>query len=210
MRTIGEILSAKRKELNLSLGQAEKETKIRSKYLEAIEKNDFTRINSSITVKGFIRNYAQYLGLPPESALAVFRRDFLENEKGQIVPRGMIEPLSENKFSWTPKITAIAFFSLIFLLLVFFLGSQLLKFSAAPFIELASPQEGETYREKIPVVGKTDKDASLKIDGVLVNIDENGNFKEEVVLPKGPNILTIESSNREGKKRYLRRKIVVE
>jgi len=210
MRIVGEILSEKRAELGYSLEQIEKETKIRKHYLEAIEKNDFTVLPESTVVKGFIRNYAQYLGLVPENVLAVFRRDFRENEKGQIIPRGMIEPLSEKGFYWTPKLTLILFFSIIILGFGFFFLRQYLNFSSAPFLEVSSPEEGQTYKDKISVIGKTDKDATIKINGTLISITENGGFKEEIVLPQGDNVVVVESANRKGQKRVIERRIKVE
>ena len=95
MRTAGEILSGKRNQLGLSLDQIEKDTKIRKKYLEAIEKNNYSFFSESTTVKGFIRNYALILEIPPENILAIFRRDFIENEKGQIIPRGFTKEIEE-------------------------------------------------------------------------------------------------------------------
>jgi len=210
MRTAGEILSEKRAELDYSLEQIEKETKIRKRYLEAIEKNDFTILPESTVVKGFIRNYAQYLGLPPENVLAVFRRDFRENKKGQIIPRGMVEPLSEKGFYWTPKLTLILFFSILIIGFGFFFFKQYLSFSSAPPLEVSSPLEGQTYKDKIVVTGKTDKDATVKINGTLISITENGNFNEEIVLPQGENVVVVETSNRKGQKRVIERKIKVE
>lgn len=196
--------------MGLKLEDVEKETKIRQRYLEAIEKNEFSRISDSTIVKGFIRNYAQALNLSPEYVLAVFRRDFCENEKGQIIPRGIIEPLDEKRFYWTPKAT---FILAIFLLLgsfAFFFARQYLKFSSAPPLEITSPKEGQIFKEKLEVSGKTDKDASVKVDGTLISISENGEFKEEIILPRGENVVTIEAVNRQGKKTVVNRKVKID
>lgn len=210
MRTVGEILSEKRKLLGLSLEEVEKETKIRRKYLEALENNDFSLITESTIVKGFIRNYAQALGLSAENTLAVFRRDFQENEKGQIIPRGMVEPLDKKRFYWTPKITLIVAVAFLLGVFVFFFVREYLGFSSAPPIEVFSPKEEQVFKEKIEVSGRTDKDASVKIDGSLIFVSGDGSFKEEVILPKGENIIVIESTNRQGKKRVITRKVRVE
>lgn len=210
MRTVGEILSEKRKQLGLSLEEVERETKIRKKYLEAVEKNSFSLIAESTTVKGFIRNYSQVLGLSPDNVLAVFRRDFLENEKGQIIPRGMIEPLVERKFYWTPKLTILSVVFILIFVFTFFFARQYLSFSSAPPLEVFSPKEGQVFKDKVEVFGKTDKDATVKIDGTLVTLSGDGNFKEEIVLPRGENVVTIEAANRQEKKRIVKVKIKVE
>jgi len=212
MRTVGEILGQRRKELNLTLEQVEKEIKIRQKYLEAIEKNNFSQIPESTIVKGFIRNYALYLSLPPDNILAVFRRDFFENEKGQIIPRGMVQPLDKKSFGfyWTPKLTTITAIALLFGGFIFFFFRQYLNYSSPPFLEVFSPKEGQAFNGEVLIFGKTDKDASIKVDGSVIPIDNTGVFREEIVLPRGENTVVIETSNRQQKKRSLNIKVNVE
>lgn len=203
-------MSEKRKNLGLSLDAVEKEIKVRKKYLEAIEKNDYSFLPESTTVKGFIRNYALILGLLPENILAIFRRDFEEDESGKVVGRNFNTVSEEKGFRWTPKAT---FFSIVFLILTFFsffFIEQYVKFSSAPSLLIFSPKEGQVWDNKVGVEGKTDKDATVKIDGSLVDVSEDGNFKEEIVLPRGENVLTIEAANRQGKKRTINLKVKVE
>lgn len=210
MKTAGEIIAERRKQLGLSLDQIEKETKIRKKYLEAIEKNNFSFLPESTTVKGFIRNFSLALGLSSDNILAVFRRDFAEDEKGQIIPRGFSKEIEERSFHWTPKAT---FFALVILLIsafAFFFVRQYFRFSSPPLLEVASPQDGQTYTEKVEVAGKTEKDATVKVDGSLITVADDGRFKEEIVLPRGENILVIEAANRQGKKRTVNVKVKVE
>ncbi len=63
MKDIGRELKAKREELGLSLAQAQADTKIRRRYLEALESGDDSPIPGEVYVKGFLRFYANYLGL---------------------------------------------------------------------------------------------------------------------------------------------------
>lgn len=209
MKTVGQILSEKRQELGLSLMDVEKETKIRQKYLEAIEKNEFAQISETVSAEGFVRNYAQVLGLPTEKVLAIFRRDFDTKAKAEILPKG-INPQNNPKFYWTPKLTA----GLIIVLLLFlgvFLGlRQYLSFSGAPPLEVFSPVEGQSIKGIVEVAGRTDKDATVRIDGVPILVSEDGSFKEETVLPKGENVILIEATSRQGKKRIINRKVKVE
>jgi len=210
MRTAGEILAEKRNQLGLSLDLIEKETKIRKKYLEAIEKNNYTFFSESTTVKGFIRNFALALGISPESVLAVFRRDFIENEKGQIIPRGFTKEIEEKAFHWTPKITFFLFTGLLLLSFSYFFINQYLRFSSPPQLEIFSPKEEQVFKERVEISGKTDKDATVMVDGSLIVVSKDGSFEEEIVLPRGENFLTIEAANRQGKKRTLNIKIKVE
>jgi cytoskeletal protein RodZ len=67
---IGEQLRKTRQELDISLEQAAEETRIRLHYLEAMERGDFTKLPSKAHERGFLRAYAEYLGLDTESFLS--------------------------------------------------------------------------------------------------------------------------------------------
>jgi len=211
MKTVGQILSEKRTELKLTLAEIEKETKIRRKYLEAIEKDEFSVVEDGTTLKGFIRNYTKALGLSPENLLAVFRRDYPEKFENDIIPKKIVETVdNEKKIRWTPKLT---FFLTIFIIVssvTFFLVREYINFSSPPPLWVYSPKEKERVKGAIIVSGKTDKDASVKIDNINISVLRDGTFKEEIILPKGENIVTIEVSNRQGKKNTINRQIMVE
>jgi cytoskeleton protein RodZ len=58
---------------NLTLQQVEEDTKIRVKYVQAMENEDFDVMPGATYVKGFLRTYSTYLGLDPEVILDEFR-----------------------------------------------------------------------------------------------------------------------------------------
>lgn len=131
MKTVGEILKETRIKKGIDFERIEKVTKIRRKYLVALEKNDFAKIGQATTVKGFIKNYGEFLGLDSASLLAIFRRDFTEDKVGQVILRGMIEPLNQPRFTWNPKKTFIAAVILVFFFFLAFLGWHLLSLRLA-------------------------------------------------------------------------------
>ena len=63
MFEIGNSLREARLRQQLDFPQAEQATKIRGKYLRALEEEQFDVLPSQTYVKGFLRNYAEYLGL---------------------------------------------------------------------------------------------------------------------------------------------------
>jgi hypothetical protein len=60
---IGSSLREKRLLLKLELVDVERETRIRSRYLAALEADEFDRLPGEAYVKAFLRTYAQFLGL---------------------------------------------------------------------------------------------------------------------------------------------------
>jgi cytoskeletal protein RodZ len=69
-RPLGEWLRQQRDELGISLEQAEADTRIRARYLEALEAGDLDALPDPIVGRGFLRNYAAYLGLDAEQVAA--------------------------------------------------------------------------------------------------------------------------------------------
>jgi cytoskeletal protein RodZ len=66
---IGQELLQARQEQDIPLVQAAEETHIRLHYLEAMEKGDFNKLPSKAHERGFLRAYAEYLEIAPESLL---------------------------------------------------------------------------------------------------------------------------------------------
>ncbi len=67
--SIGEVLKKAREEKKLTLEQAQRDTKIQLKVLASLETDAFSKLPNPTYVKGFIKQYAQYLGLDPEPLL---------------------------------------------------------------------------------------------------------------------------------------------
>jgi cytoskeleton protein RodZ len=68
--TLGSLLRQKRESLGLTLEKVEGFTRIHVKHLQAIESDDLSSIPSVTQARGFIRNYAAFLGMSPEEIAA--------------------------------------------------------------------------------------------------------------------------------------------
>jgi cytoskeletal protein RodZ len=65
---LGEWLRNRREALEISLEEAEENTRIRARYLEALESEDLQALPNPVVASGFLRNYASYLELDPREA----------------------------------------------------------------------------------------------------------------------------------------------
>src|ERR671938_1684532 len=63
---IGALLAKKRREKGLSLKDVEQATKIRTRYLEGLEREDYDMLPDAVYVQGFLKTYANFLGLDGE------------------------------------------------------------------------------------------------------------------------------------------------
>jgi len=71
----GQYLKNSREQQHISIEQIHKETKIRTKYLAAMENGDFSSIpGGDVYVKGFLKNYAKCVGLEPSSIIELYKK----------------------------------------------------------------------------------------------------------------------------------------
>ncbi len=62
---IGGVLRERREAMGVTLAEAEIATRIRQKYLAALESDEWQLLPGEVVGRGFLRNYATYLGLEP-------------------------------------------------------------------------------------------------------------------------------------------------
>ncbi|MGI6226607.1 MAG: helix-turn-helix domain-containing protein [Peptococcales bacterium] len=75
MDGIGSIFKSARIEKGLTLVEAQEATKIRIKYLEAIEDGQFDIIPGKVYLKGFIKSYAKFLAIEDNEEIICFLED---------------------------------------------------------------------------------------------------------------------------------------
>ena len=73
--TVGERLRDAREVRGLDLYRVERDTKIRHKYLAAIEAGDYADLPGDVYARGFLRNYATYLGMDPDEIVEEWRSE---------------------------------------------------------------------------------------------------------------------------------------
>ena len=72
MSSIGNILRTERETQGRTLTEVSKAVYIKTKYLSALEEENFAAIPGEVYVKGFIRAYASYLGMDGEELVAQY------------------------------------------------------------------------------------------------------------------------------------------
>jgi cytoskeleton protein RodZ len=70
---IGQILETARKERDLTLEEVERATKIRKRYLVGLEREDYGTLPDAVYARGFLKTYANYLGLDGEELSREFQ-----------------------------------------------------------------------------------------------------------------------------------------
>lgn len=206
MKTAGELLREKRESKELTIQEIAAKIKVKPEYLLALEESDFRNLPSVTSTKGFLNKYAQALRMNPETILAMYRRDFEENEQGDIIPRGLVEPVVNKR-----KLPPANIFLLTAAILSFvgFLFYQLLGWWSLPKLEIIQPVEGEVYGEKLTVKGKTEPDNVIAINNQKIILSPEGEFSLDLLFPAGSHSVIVSATNRQGKTKLLERTFTV-
>lgn len=69
MDELGHILREARENKGLTLEAVQSEIRINTRYLKALEDGDYAQLPTPVHVRGFLRNYARFLGLDPQPLL---------------------------------------------------------------------------------------------------------------------------------------------
>ncbi len=199
--TAGECLKRKREELNISLKDISEKLKVKIGYLENLEKGNYEELPPDVYVKGFVKSYAQFVGLDSEKMIGIYNREKkIENkiEKKSKKKEVYANKLTTKNFAViTPKIIT-AFLSLLILFAVgYYLWYQISSFNSNPYLFVSSPYEDQIINDSnITIEGETERETTIKINGQSIFVNPDGYFKEDIMLQPGKNVLIIEASNK--------------
>lgn len=206
-----ERLLAARERKGVDLFRAERDTKIRARYLAALERGDYRELPGAVYTKGFLRNYALYLGLDPDDVLLQWRRERGEIREPQAlvaVPRPIAAPRPGLTFS--PSLVVFALLMVAVLAFVGYLGVQLLRFAKPPTLAVTDPAaavlEVDESVTEYTLRGTSSAGATITIatpgrDPYTATADADGAWSATVELRRGRNQFEISAVDPETGKR---------
>jgi|BEDMetMinimDraft_2_1075160.scaffolds.fasta_scaffold01501_2 transcriptional regulator with XRE-family HTH domain len=125
--TIGEILKKAREDKNLSLEDVETATKIKREYLKALEQENFEKIPAPVYVRGYLRQYARYLGLNDDELVQKYN-DVAGKSIVSKITQPAVRPV-KRPFAFTSGLLAAIAGFLAFALLVGYIAVQIHDFA---------------------------------------------------------------------------------
>ena len=193
MNKVGGIFSSARKSKRISVKKASEDLLISRENLEAIEKSDWQNLPEPPFAQGFIRSYAQYLGLNVEHTLALFRREYDEVKyQGKKTPHS-----AKKRFYLTPSRLASFLTIAVVLVFVSYLVLQYLSVLSSPKLEVNSPPDDLTTSiPAVAILGRTEKGATVAVNGEFVAVNQDGEFSHQLVLAEGRNEIEIVASKK--------------
>jgi transcriptional regulator with XRE-family HTH domain len=198
---LGDTLRQARERKGLDFAAVERDTKIRARYLSALERGDYHDLPGAVYARGFVRNYGQYLGLDPEYLLDLYRleADGLE----PATPRRLPQPIvtRARAFVITPSALLAATLTVLVAIFVVYLGSQLATFARTPELRIIDPEGDVLDHPELTytVRGVTEPNSRIAVDGLRENpearADETGAFEVTVKLVPGRNLVSFVASD---------------
>ena len=197
-------LAMAREKKGVDLVRAERDTKIRVRYLSALEQGDYRDLPGAVYTKGFLRNYAIYLGLDPEDVLRQWRRERGEAtapEAAIIPPRPLDEPTRPLRFSQSIVVAALLTAGII--LFFVYLSGQLLRYSRPPELGLTTPAtatltvDESTTSYLLSGSGTAGTTVTIRAPGqtqpIRVTVLDDGTWSQSVDLRRGENQFEIDA-----------------
>ena len=196
---LGTVLRTAREARFIDLARVERDTKIRVRYLSALERGDYRDLPGSVYTRGFLRNYGLYLGLDPEYLIDLYRLESgiaAERPSMPSPPRPMSERQGRGLVVSSGAVTA-AILTILVLALVAYVVGELLIFSGTPDLRITDPAadllayEGAEYT----IRGVTEPNSTITTEGLRQNpgttADAKGAFSVRVGLVPGANVITL-------------------
>ena len=202
--TLGELLKEIRKEGRINLSELSRETKVPVKYLVMIEDGRYESLPPDVYVKGFLKSYAEYLGVDPKKLIKLYQKE--KDIKNNLRKNGRLEDstvklVKAPRLVITPKVFAVSLIVLAVIGGFIYLYKEIGRFASTPRLVITQPTGDQSIEgNSITVVGFTDRDSKLTINDQPVLVDDDGKFKENILLQEGVNTITITAVNRFDKK----------
>ncbi|MFQ6058138.1 MAG: helix-turn-helix domain-containing protein [Anaerolineae bacterium] len=130
MGELGQLLREARERKGVSPAEVEAATKIRQKYVIALEEGNYDQLPPGVYVRGFLRSLAAYLGLDAEEVIALYGKE-VPQEAAPRPTRFLSQPLTTS--SWlTPDLLA----GIVLLLAIGVLGVWIFREYIAPLAQV--------------------------------------------------------------------------
>ncbi|MEO5985651.1 MAG: helix-turn-helix domain-containing protein [Candidatus Limnocylindria bacterium] len=193
---LGEVLRTAREAKGADLARVERETKIRERYLSALERGEYRELPGSVYTRGFLRNYAAYLDLDAEYLIDLYRLETSTGTVERTTITGPPRPMSVRRrrtFVVTPGAVAAAILTVLVGAFVAWLGYQFVNFARTPELIILEPP-GDVAAHTgatITLRGVAAPNATINISGLPENptttADADGSFEISVGLLPGSN-----------------------
>jgi cytoskeletal protein RodZ len=196
---LGDVLREAREAKGVDLTRVERDTKIRERYLAALESGEYRELPGSVYTKGFLRNYGAYLGLDPDYLIDLYRIETTSAVERLRVPAPP-RPIATRKarsFVITPGAIVAAVLTIGVGAFIAYLAFEIINFARTPELRITAPpgNVNDYTGDRITIRGVTAPNATVRVDNLrenpTVTADDTGRFEVVVSLVPGSNVVEL-------------------
>jgi cytoskeletal protein RodZ len=203
---IGAQLQARRKQLRMSLAQVELATKIRGKFLAALESGQYDSLPNDIYTRGFVQHYANHLGMDGQLVSAAYQA---ERGAADAAHTGRPQLARPRRIVFTGPLLAAFMGLMVIAVIIAYLVWQFTALAAAPHLSLTSPDNDVSLTGSvIDIAGSTTPGSDVTVNDSPVLLDNNGDFSEKVALQDGVNSIRVTAKSKLGKSTTVTRNVL--
>lgn len=192
-----EFFKEKRQSKNISLEKLSEITKIQIYHLEALEAGHFEKLPSAIYRMGIFKRVSKFLDIDEDKIAEAYENETRSSADENFLFQASDTPMNKKKsyFILTPQKLMIFSGALLLILLIGYLWYQFNFLVGPPNLAIEPSKDLITGDENILINGKTDSGIDLTINNENVYVSSNGDFKKEIQLAAGLNIIEIKAVN---------------
>lgn len=155
MSSFGETLRRERELRQISLREIAEATKINLRYLDALERDDFRHLPGGVFNKGFVRAYAQFIGIDPEAMVTAYLEEDGRQQARAARATGATHSVTETVEP--PRSTGARFWlaALVIILLLVALGAGLTALGYGPLASRFKALRSSETPEQAAFAGRT-------------------------------------------------------
>lgn len=204
-QSIGDRLKRARIRRKVSVAEVEEATKIRAKFILALESDSWDQIPSEVYGKGYLEAYAEFLKLPVEPIMRDYDRSRTayarrcQDSNVELMPKNRIKI---SRFLLTPRFALVAVLSIGLVAFGGVVWKQLKQITAAPFLKIETAEAHDSdgvelvlNTDTITITGQTSIGSTIRVNGKVVPVHENGTFSTDMHVEQGVNSALVEAEN---------------
>ena len=212
-KTLGEVLVEARKEKEVTLVKVERKIHVQKKYLEALERGDYSIFPGQVYGRNFLRAYASFLDLDMGRLTALFDKEYDSHHRfngSHQEPIVDFKPRSrKSSFIIFPKVAKSILVLAVVVVLVGYLSFKVKNIISPPILIIRSPADNLiTEGTHVQVVGQTEKEVELTINNEEVLIGNDGDFSKTINLKDGLNTIEVIACKKHSRENVVERHVL--
>jgi cytoskeletal protein RodZ len=204
-QSIGDRLKRARIRRKISVAEVEEATKIRAKFILALESDSWDQIPSEVYGMGYLEAYSEFLKLPVDHIMRDYDRSRTaysrrcQDSQVELMPKSKIHI---PRFLLTPRFALVAVLAIGMLAFGGVVWNQLKQITAAPFLKVETAQAHDSdgvelvlNTDTVTISGQTAMGATVNINGTEVPVSNDGSFSAPVHVRQGVNAVEVVATN---------------